>query len=156
MVPPVRMCVCNMYKYLLLEFMYMMCVNVLCGYLFVYLLQVMGCSSCCVVLCVSFMNACWDGLILSFIMCMCTYLMFNSYNTSNFGLQMSVCVSFMCNLFLLIFMYDILLVCLDVFLFYLFLWLSLCQLWCVMTEKLNTYPQQYVSICKTDLGSVLT
>jgi hypothetical protein len=88
-----RMCVCNMYKYLLLEFMYTMCVNVSCDYLFVYLLQVMGCSYCCVLLCPFFINACWDGLILSFITCMCSYLVFNSCNTSKFRvIDVSVCV----------------------------------------------------------------
>jgi hypothetical protein len=43
-----HVCFCNMYKYLLLEFIYTMCVNVLYDYLFVYLLEMMGCSSCCV------------------------------------------------------------------------------------------------------------
>jgi hypothetical protein len=47
MLPSIRMCICNMYKYLLLEFtMYTMCVNVCYDYLFVCLLEVAGCSSC--------------------------------------------------------------------------------------------------------------
>jgi hypothetical protein len=56
MVP--SMCVCNMYKYLLLQFMYTMCVNIAYDYLIVYLLHVMGCSSHCVALCVFFTDAC--------------------------------------------------------------------------------------------------
>jgi hypothetical protein len=81
-----RMCIRNMYKHLLLEFIYMMYVNVSYDYLFVYLLQVTGCSSCSVVLCVLYTNACWAELILSSITCMYRYLVFNSCNTSNNGL----------------------------------------------------------------------
>jgi hypothetical protein len=40
MVPSMCMCISNIYKYLLLEFMYMICVNVSYDYVFVYILQV--------------------------------------------------------------------------------------------------------------------
>jgi hypothetical protein len=71
----------------LLEFMYakfVMChiITCLCTYLRSWLCPLL----LCVVPLVLFSNACWVGLVLSFIMCMCHYQVFNSCTISNIGL----------------------------------------------------------------------
>lgn len=85
--------------YLLFEFMYTRCVNASYDYLFVYLLQVTGCSSCCDVFCFCFTNACRAELIPYFIMCMCRYLMFVILVILQISGHRRQYMSFMCNMY---------------------------------------------------------
>jgi hypothetical protein len=73
----------------------------------------------CVVLHVLFSNACWVELVLSFIMCLCRYLWFNSCITSNIGLWVSMYVSCICNPYLLrLYTHMVFLQCITMFSFF--------------------------------------
>jgi hypothetical protein len=99
--PFMRMRICNMRKYLLSE-LCILCV-LMCLWLLVVYFIWSGESFC--LLCYAARPCCYClrvGLVPFFVVFMWRYLVFNSCNASNIGLWTSVCVSFMCSLFLLI------------------------------------------------------